>query len=127
MPLTDKQVKNVEYYRPPPNSAEIKYLKECRLKLGGNLPERTSFAKSIKTPPVDIFSAMKESTGKKEMSTTMILVRMLTSLLRDKNVAPRLVPIIPDEAPTLGIEGFFKKIGINAHEHQKYEPVENEQ
>jgi len=127
LPLTDEQVKNVEYYRPSPNSAEIKYLKECRLKLGGNLPERTSFAKSIKTPPVDIFSAMKESTGTKEMSTTMILVRMLTSLLRDKNVAPRLVPIIPDEARTFGMEGFFQKIGIYAHEGQKYEPVDSEQ
>ena len=70
---------------------------------------------------------MKESTGKKEMSTTMILVRMLTSLLRDKNVAPRLVPIIPDEARTFGMEGFFQKIGIYAHEGQKYEPVDSEQ
>ena len=127
VPLTDEQVKNIEYYKPPENSPEIKYLKECRLKLGGNLPERSSFAKSIKTPSVDIFSAMKESTGKKEMSTTMILVRMLTSLLRDKNVAPRLVPIIPDEARTFGMEGFFQKIGIYAHEGQKYEPVDSEQ
>ena len=70
---------------------------------------------------------MKESTGKKEMSTTMILVRMLTSLLRDKNVASRLVPIIPDEARTFGMEGFFQKIGIYAHEGQKYEPVDSEQ
>ena len=127
VPLTDKQVKNIEYYKPPENSPEIKYLKKCRLKLGGNLPERSSFAKSIKAPSVDIFSAMKESTGKKEMSTTMILVRMLTSLLRDKNVAPRLVPIIPDEARTFGMEGFFQKIGIYAHEGQKYEPVDSEQ
>ena len=127
VPLTDKQVKNVEYYRPLENSPEIKYLKECRLKLGGNLPERSSFAKAIKTPSIDIFSAMKESTGKKEMSTTMILVRMLTNLLRDKNVAPRLVPIIPDEARTFGMEGFFQKIGIYAHEGQKYEPVDFEQ
>ena len=127
VPLTDEQVKNIEYYKPPENSPEIKYLKECRLKLGGNLPERSSFAKSIKTPSVDIFSAMKESTGKKEMSTTMILVRMLTSLLRDKNVASRLVPIIPDEARTFGMEGFFQKIGIYAHEGQKYEPVDSEQ
>ena len=127
VPLTDEQVKNIEYYKPPENSPEIKYLKECRLKLGGNLPERSSFAKSIKTPSVDVFSAMKESTGKKEMSTTMILVRMLTSLLRDKNVAPRLVPIIPDEARTFGMEGFFQKIGIYAHEGQKYEPVDSEQ
>ena len=127
VPLTDQQVKNVEYYRPPENSPEIKYLKQCRLKLGGNLPERSSFAKSIKTPSDDIFKAMKESTGSKEMSTTMVLVRMLTSLLRDKNVAPRLVPIIPDEARTFGMEGFFQKIGIYAHEGQKYEPVDSEQ
>ena len=127
VPLTDEQVKNIEYYKPPENSPEIKYLKECRLKLGGNLPERSSFAKSIKTPSVDVFSAMKESTGEKKMSTTMILVRMLTSLLRDKNIASRLVPIIPDEARTFGMEGFFQKIGIYAHEGQKYEPVDSEQ
>jgi len=127
VPLTDLQVKNVEYYKPPESSPEIKYLKERRLKLGGNLPERSSFAKPIKTPSEDIFKAMKESTGNKEMSTTMVLVRMLTSLLRDKNVAPRLVPIIPDEARTFGMEGFFQKIGIYAHEGQKYEPVDSEQ
>jgi len=127
VPLTNEQVKNIEYYKPPENSPEIKYLKECRIKLGGNLPERSSFAKAIKTPQQDIFSAMKESTGEKEMSTTMVLVRMLTNLLRDKNVAPRLVPIIPDEARTFGMEGFFNKIGIYAHEGQKYEPVDSEQ
>ena len=127
LPLTDKQVSNVEYYKPSENSPEIKYLKECRVKLGGFLPERSSFAKAIKTPPTDIFETMKKSTGDKEMSTTMILVRMLTNLLRDKNVAPRLVPIIPDEARTFGMEGFFQKIGIYAHEGQKYEPVDSEQ
>tara|TARA_Y100001970_G_scaffold280499_1_gene389602 strand:- start:348 stop:3410 length:3063 start_codon:yes stop_codon:yes gene_type:complete len=127
VPLTDEQVKNIEYYRPEENSPEIKYLNERRIELGGYLPERSSFAKPIKTPQSDIFSTMKESTGKKEMSTTMILVRMLTNLLRDKNVAPRLVPIIPDEARTFGMEGFFQKIGIYAHEGQKYEPVDSEQ
>jgi len=127
VPLTDEQVKNIEYYKPSENSPEIKYLKECRIRLGGNLPERSSFAKPIKTPPNDIFNFMKESTGSKEMSTTMLLVRMLTGLLRDKNVAPRLVPIIPDEARTFGMEGFFQKIGIYAYEGQKYEPVDSEQ
>jgi len=127
VPLTDKQVKNVEYYKPSENSTETKYIKECRIKLGGYLPERSSFAKAIKTPSSDIFATMMESTKGKEMSTTMILVRMLTSLLRDKNVAPRLVPIIPDEARTFGMEGFFQKIGIYAHEGQKYEPVDSEQ
>ena len=127
VPLTDKQVKNIEYFKPSENSEEIKYLKEKRLKLGGFIPERSSFAKQIKAPPKDIFDAFMKSTGDKEMSTTMALVRMMTSLLRDKNVSPRLVPIIPDEARTFGMEGFFQKIGIYAHEGQKYEPVDSEQ
>ncbi len=127
VPLTDQQVKNIEYYKPDQNSPEIKYLKERRIQLGGFIPERTTYAKSIKAPPKDIFDNMKVSTGKKEMSTTMALVRMLTNLLRDKNVAPRLVPIIPDEARTFGMEGFFQKIGIYAHEGQKYEPEDSAQ
>ena len=127
VPLTDEQVRNVQYYKPKENSPEIKYLNKCRIKLGGHLPERSSFAKAIRTPPQDIFGKMKESTGDKEMSTTMVLVRMLTNLMRDKNVAPRLVPIIPDEARTFGMEGLFQKIGIYAHEGQKYEPVDSEQ
>ena len=93
VPLTDKQVKNIEYYKPAENSPEIKYLKDCRVKLGGHIPERTTFAKPVKTPPQDIFESFMKSTGDKEMSTTMALVRMLANLLRDKNVAPRLVPI----------------------------------
>ncbi len=127
VPLSDQQVKNIEYYKPDKNSPEIKYIKERRLQLGGFIPERTTYAKPIKTPPKDIFDNMKESTGKKEMSTTMALVRMLTNLLRDKNVASRLVPIIPDEARTFGMEGFFQKIGIYAHEGQKYEPEDSAQ
>ena len=127
VPLTDDQVKNIEYYKPDQNSVEIKYIKERRLQLGGFIPERTTYAKPIKAPPKNIFDNMKESTGKKEMSTTMALVRMLTSLLRDKNVAPRLVPIIPDEARTFGMEGFFQKVGIYAHEGQKYEPEDSAQ
>ncbi len=127
VPLTDQQVKNIEYYKPDKNSLEIKYIKERRVQLGGFIPERTTYAKPIKTPPKDIFDNMKESTGQKEMSTTMALVRMLTNLLRDKNVAQRLVPIIPDEARTFGMEGFFQKIGIYAHEGQKYEPEDSAQ
>ncbi len=127
IPLTDKQVKDIEFYKPKENSEEIKYIKERRMKLGGNLPERSSYAKPIKKPGKDIFENMMKSSGSREMSTTMSLVRMLTSLLRDKNIAPRLVPIIPDEARTFGMEGFFQKIGIYAHEGQKYEPVDAEQ
>ena len=97
------------------------------MELGGFIPERTSYSKPIKTPNKDIFDFMKVSTGEKEMSTTMALVRILTNLLRDKNVAPKLVPIIPDEARTFGMEGFFQKIGIYAHEGQKYEPEDSAQ
>ncbi|MDB9795865.1 pyruvate dehydrogenase (acetyl-transferring), homodimeric type [Pelagibacteraceae bacterium] len=127
VPLTDEQVKNIEYYKPAENSEEIKYLKDRRKQLGGFIPKRSSLATPIKAPPKDIFESFMKSTGEKEMSTTMALVRMLTSLLRDKNVAPRLVPIIPDEARTFGMEGFFRKIGIYAHEGQKYEPEDSEQ
>ena len=127
VPLTDEQVKNIEYYKPAEDSEEIKYLKERRKQLGGFIPERSSRSKPIKAPPKDIFESFMKSTGEKEMSTTMALVRMLTSLLRDKGVAPRLVPIIPDEARTFGMEGFFRKIGIYAHEGQKYEPEDSEQ
>ncbi|MDC0247869.1 pyruvate dehydrogenase (acetyl-transferring), homodimeric type [Pelagibacteraceae bacterium] len=127
IPLTDKQVKNVEFYKPDEKSNEIKYLKERRMKLGGHLPERTIFAKPIKKPSKDIFENMLKSSGDREMSTTMVLVRILTSLLRDKNIAPRLVPIIPDEARTFGMEGFFGKVGIYAHEGQKYEPEDSDQ
>ena len=127
VPLTNKQVEEIQYFRPDENSEEIKYLKDRRIKLGGFIPESTTYAKQIKAPQKDIFDFLKESTGKKEMSTTMALVRLLTNLLRDKNVAPRLVPIIPDEARTFGMEGFFQKIGIYAHEGQKYEPEDSEQ
>ncbi len=127
VPLTDAQVENIEYFKPDENSEEIKYLKKRRIELGGFIPERTSYSKPIKAPNKDIFDFMKTSTGEKEMSTTMALVRMLTNLLRDKNVAPKLVPIIPDEARTFGMEGFFQKIGIYAHEGQKYEPEDSAQ
>jgi len=127
VPLNDEQVKNIEYFKPDEKSEEIKYLKQRRIKLGGFIPERTSYSKPIKTPNKDIFDFMKVSTGEKEMSTTMALVRILTNLLRDKNVAPKLVPIIPDEARTFGMEGFFQKIGIYAHEGQKYEPEDSAQ
>ena len=82
VPLTDEQVKNIEYYKPAENSEEIKYLKERRKQLGGFIPERSSLAKPIKAPPKDIFESFMKSTGDKEMSTTMALVRMLTNLIK---------------------------------------------
>ena len=95
MPLTDKQVKNIEYYKPDENSEEMKYLKDRRIKLGGFIPERSSFAKQIKTPPKDIFEPFMKSTGEKEMSTTMALVRMMTAVLKRQKRCSKISPDYP--------------------------------
>ncbi len=127
IPVTDKQVENLEFYKPDDKSEEIQYLKERRKKLGGFIPSRRTKSVALKTPPADIFESFYTESGDRELSTTMVLVSILTKILREKNYASRLVPIIPDEARTFGMEGFFQKIGIYAHEGQKYEPVDSEQ
>ena len=127
IPLTDKQVKNLEFYRPEEKSEEIQYLKERRAALGGFIPSRSSNAKQVKITDPTIFDSSMKSSGDRELSTTMALVAILGKIFRDKEVAPKLVPIIPDEARTFGMEGFFQKVGIYAHEGQKYEPVDSEQ
>ena len=118
IPLTDKQVENLEFYRPDEKSDEIQYLKERRAALGGFIPSRSSNSKQIKISDPSILTQMKSS-GEKELSTTMALAAILGKIFRDKEVAPKLVPIIPDEARTFGMEGFFQKVGIYAHEGQK--------
>ena len=127
IPLTDKQVENLEFYRPDEKSDEIQYLKERRATLGGFIPSRSSNSKQIKISDPSIFDSSMKSSGERELSTTMALVAILGKIFRDKEVAPKLVPIIPDEARTFGMEGFFQKVGIYAHEGQKYEPVDSEQ
>jgi len=127
IPLTDKQVENLEFYRPDEKSDEIQYLKERRAALGGFIPSRSSNSKQIKISDPSIFDSSMKSSGERELSTTMALVAILGKIFRDKEVAPKLVPIIPDEARTFGMEGFFQKVGIYAHEGQKYEPVDSEQ
>ena len=127
IPLTDKQVENLEFYRPDEKSDEIQYLKEKRAALGGFIPSRSSNSKQIKISDPSIFDSSMKSSGQRELSTTMALVAILGKIFRDKEVAPKLVPIIPDEARTFGMEGFFQKVGIYAHEGQKYEPVDAEQ
>jgi pyruvate dehydrogenase E1 component len=127
IPLTDKQVENLEFYRPGEKSEEIEYLKERRRALGGYIPSRSSNAHPIKITDPSIFDVSMKSSGDRELSTTMALVAILGKIFRDKAVAPKLVPIIPDEARTFGMEGFFQKVGIYAHEGQKYEPVDSEQ
>src|SRR6056300_190893 len=127
IPLTDKQVENLEFYRPDEKSEEIQYLKERRAALGGYIPSRSSNSKQIKISDPNIFDSSMKSSGDRELSTTMALVAILGKIFRDKEIAPKLVPIIPDEARTFGMEGFFQKVGIYAHEGQKYEPVDSEQ
>ncbi len=127
IPLTDKQVENLEFYRPPESSEEIKYLKERRKQLGGFIPSRRFKNTPLAVPGKEAFESSYADSGDRELSTTMALVTILTKALRDKNFSARLVPIIPDEARTFGMEGFFQKIGIYAHEGQKYEPVDSEQ
>jgi len=127
IPLTDKQVENLEFYRPPESSEEIKYLKERRKQLGGFIPSRRFKNTPLAVPGKEAFESSYTDSGDRELSTTMALVTILTKILRDKNFSARLVPIIPDEARTFGMEGFFQKIGIYAHEGQKYEPVDSEQ
>ena len=126
IPLTDKQVENLEFYRPDEKSDEIQYLLERRRALGGPIPSRSSKAAPVKIEE-SVFESSYKSSGERKISTTMALVTILTKILRDKKTAARLVPIIPDEARTFGMEGFFQKIGIYASEGQKYEPVDSEQ
>ena len=126
IPLTDAQVENLEFYKPDEKSEEIQYLKERRRSLGGSIPSRSSNATPVKIDK-SVFESSYKSSGERQISTTMALVAILTKILRDKNTAARLVPIIPDEARTFGMEGFFQKVGIYASEGQKYEPVDSEQ
>ena len=127
IPLNDKQLKNMEYYMPPPKSPEIKYLKERRSALGGFIPQRNHVTAKLKIPGLDIFQAQLESSGDREYSTTMAFVRMLSSLCRDKEIGKRIVPIVPDEARTFGMEGLFRQLGIYSSAGQKYVPQDADQ
>ncbi|MEE9320304.1 MAG: pyruvate dehydrogenase (acetyl-transferring), homodimeric type [Granulosicoccus sp.] len=125
--LTDKQVENLEYIHPDPESPEIKYMQERRKALGGYLPQRQKFAAPLDIPPLKVFKPLLEGSGDREMSTTMAFVRMLTILTRDKNIGKNIVPIVPDEARTFGMEGMFRQLGIYSSVGQLYEPQDRDQ
>ena len=127
IPLSEKQVEKAEYYRPAEDSEEIRYLKERRKALGGYLPTRQHLAAPLEIPGLDIFKTMLESSGERELSTTMAFVRMLTALARDKKIGKYVVPIVPDEARTFGMEGMFRQLGIYSSVGQLYEPQDKEQ
>ena len=122
IPISDDEIKGrVPFYRPPDDSPEIRYMKARRKALGGALPVRRDAAPPLHIP-AGIFDKMCEGTGDHEISTTMALVRVLTSLLRDPELGPRVVPIVPDESRTFGMEGMFRQLGIYAPHGQLYEP-----
>ncbi len=127
IPLTEDQVERAEYYRPQDDSEEIRYLQERRKALGGYLPTRQQLAAPLEIPGLDIFKAMLEGSGEREMSTTMAFVRMLTALARDKKIGKNVVPIVPDEARTFGMEGMFRQLGIYSSVGQLYEPQDRDQ
>jgi len=129
IPIADDKLEALPFYRPAENSPEMKYLHERRQALGGYLPQRRrSAAEKIKVPELSAFQAILEPTTEgREISTTQSFVRFLTQLVRDKEVGPRVVPIIPDEARTFGMEGMFRQLGIFSQQGQLYDPVDKDQ
>ena len=123
MPFTDEQLEDVPYYRPAADSAELRYMKEQRDKLGGYMPVRRQKAsQQLTIPGLDVFANFLEGSGDREISTTMAFVRMMSTLIKDKQIGERVVPIVPDEARTFGMEGLFRQLGIYSSGGQKYEP-----
>lgn len=127
IPISDEDVAKAPFYRPPEDSPEIRYLREHRDALGGYVPNRSCKTPAIDVPTIDEYSDFLGGSKGKEMSTTMGVVRMLDKLCRDKRIGKYVVPIVPDESRTFGMEGMFRKVGIYAHSGQLYEPVDSEQ
>ncbi|RBP48363.1 pyruvate dehydrogenase (acetyl-transferring), homodimeric type [Arenicella xantha] len=127
IPVSDEQLEKIEYIKPDPDSPEIKYLHARRQALGGYLPKRPNSSNALTVPSLDSFAKLLESSGDREISSTMAFVRILSSLVRDKNLKDRIVPIVPDEARTFGMEGLFRQLGIYASEGQLYEPEDSDQ
>jgi pyruvate dehydrogenase E1 component len=122
LPLTDEQATSLTFFRPDENSEELKYLKERRHQLGGQMPKRHSDCEQLKVPDMHSYAAFAMKPEAKEMSTTMAFVRMLGNLLKDKELGPRVVPIVADEARTFGMANLFKQVGIYSSVGQRYEP-----
>jgi pyruvate dehydrogenase E1 component len=124
VPIRDEEIVDTPFYRPAADSPEIKYLLERRKALGGFLPRRRTVASPLSIPPRSAFAEFYKGSGQSAVSSTMAFVRLLSHLLRDKRVGRHIVPIIPDEARTFGMDGLFREIGIYAHQGQLYEPVD---
>jgi len=127
IPIADKDIDKLPYYRPAEDSEEIRYLKARRHELGGYLPARSGKVASLEVPSLDFFQTQLDGSGEREISTTMALVRMLTALVRDEKIGKHIVPIVPDEARTFGMEGMFRQVGIYSSVGQLYKPQDSEQ
>ena len=127
IPISDDEVTKAPFYRPDENSEEVKYLKARREVLGGHFPARRSSAEPTKTPELSAFKAALEGTGDRAQSTTMAFVRILSMLTKDKTMGKRVVPIVPDEARTFGMEALFRSLGIYSSVGQLYDPVDSDQ
>ncbi|MDN5101772.1 pyruvate dehydrogenase (acetyl-transferring), homodimeric type [Aliarcobacter butzleri] len=128
LPISDEAVESYSYYKPDENSPEIKYLKEKRAALGGFVPQRLEkFTNKLEIPALSDFESILAGSGDREISTTMAFVRVLNVLLKDKNIGKNIVPIVPDEARTFGMEGMFRQFGIYSSAGQKYIPQDKDQ
>jgi pyruvate dehydrogenase E1 component len=126
LPLTDEQVREHAYYKPADDSPEMQLLRERRAALGGSLPARRTKADSLPVPDLSVFKGQIEGSGDREISTTMAFVRILAALVRDKEIGRRVVPIVPDESRTFGMEGMFRQLGIFSQVGQLYQPEDAE-
>jgi len=127
IPISDSELSNVPYYRPAPDAPEMKYLRECREKLGGLLPARRRVDNPLDVPELEAFKAQLKGSGERAASTTMGFVRLLSTLTKDKAIGERVVPIVPDEARTFGMEGMFRQLGIYSSVGQRYTPQDSGQ
>ena len=127
IPVSDENLESLPFYRPAENSPEIRYLKQSREKLGGFVPQRRMKSMSIPTPSLETLKTILDGSGDREVSTTMVFVRILAQLLKDKDLGSRIVPIVPDEARTFGMEGMFRQLGIYSAVGQLYQPVDHGQ
>ncbi len=125
--ISDEEIAGLSFRKPAEDSEEMRYLQERRAALGGYLPARSSLAPPLAIPPLEAFSTLLEGTGDREISTTMALVRMMTTLVKDKNIGKHVVPIVPDEARTFGMEGMFRQVGIYSSVGQLYTPQDADQ
>ena len=127
IPIKDEKLADVPYYRPPEESLELRYMRKMRKSLGDPVPQRRATSYTLNIPKLSAFENQTQSSGERELSTTMSFVRLLSTLCKDKEIGERVVPIVPDEARTFGMEGMFRQMGIYSAVGQLYDPADSNQ